>query len=258
MPSFRTIFFVAATAFAALTSAAPTTGVPNGNDIVGSLGLTDGKVQSRAMIDNLSLGGLTKSRRHNGEDHSPKDGKHNDKNTHNGLDTLNMRLPERSDGERSLCDTIVLASANIRVIWDKMSKVTSQNKIDDNAVVELIANVKVVLDSTVVDIKKQNGRPMEEILALNGRVATKAELSHLLIDLANLVCGLLSIAAYVSAKATVDVIVSVGVVFAEVFCATFTVVDGLYVIVRPGLDSALKIAVGLKLDALVKVYNGVY
>ncbi|KAG5634746.1 hypothetical protein H0H81_000934 [Sphagnurus paluster] len=258
MPSLRNILFVAVTAFAALSFAAPVSDHHDGANVAQHDSVLPFAIAGIKIADGNKIGDFNSGE--SGLGKAPGRGGPHGGEGHQGDkvgDLVDLGLVRR-DSERSLCDSIVLAGAKIRVIWDQMSKVTSQNNIDDNAVVELIARVKVVLDATFVDLQRQRGRPMEEILAINGRVATKAELAHLLIDLANLVCGLLSIAAYVSAKATVDVIVSVGVVFAEVFCATFTVVDGLYVVVRPGLDSALKIAVSLKLDALVSAYNGVY
>ncbi|KAG5635602.1 hypothetical protein H0H81_010656 [Sphagnurus paluster] len=241
MPSFRTIFLAAATAFAGLTSAIPLTG--NGGAVENIL---PASIVNRATMDGMSFGTDTqpKLRRLEAGHGGPK---------------MSLRSEdERRETDRSLCETIVLASAKISVIQRQMTKVTSQDKVDDNAVVKLIADVKVVLGVTLDDAKRQNGRSMEEILSLNGQVLTKVQLADLLVGFVNLVCGLLSIAAAVSAKATVDVIVSVGVVFAEILCVSFTLIDGLYVIVRPGLDTALRIAVNLKLDALVSAYHGVY
>ncbi|KAG5635600.1 hypothetical protein H0H81_010654 [Sphagnurus paluster] len=231
MPSFRTIFLVAATAFAALTSAAPLN-IPNNH------GLGD-FVSDVIDLDVAGSYDFIDIKRSIDYAHYDHEGPSVVSVDDSGPPRAGLVNFETREGERSLWDTIVLASARISVIHEQMKKVTSQDKVDDDAV-------------------RQPGRPMEEILSLNGQVMTKVQLADLLVALANLVCGLLYIAATVSAKVTVDVIVSVGVVFAEIFCASFTVVDGLFVIVRPGLDTAIKIPVNLKLDALVSAYNGVY
>ncbi|KAG5633557.1 hypothetical protein H0H81_006887, partial [Sphagnurus paluster] len=142
MPSFRTIFLVAATAFAALTSAAPH---GTRSDVVGDIVSDVGAdLRLRSTIDDVTL-----------------------------VNAGPPRLAGRTDGQRSLCDTIVLASAKISIIRDQMDKVKSQEKIDDNAVVGLIAQVKVVLDITLKDAISQKGRSTEEILSLNGKVVTK-------------------------------------------------------------------------------------
>ncbi|KAG5636768.1 hypothetical protein H0H81_006921 [Sphagnurus paluster] len=247
MPSFRTIFFVAATAFAALTTAAPVTDGPSaavansGGVLNPAIALSDVAVKNKVISGDDDNNKFRPAEgHHRGEKDDSAPGLH-------GRET-----------QRSLCDAIVLATAKINVIWDQMAKASSKKDIDDNEIVGIIAQVKVVIDVTLNDAKTQRGRSMNDILTLNGRVVTKAELSNLLFELSTLVCRLLYIAAFVSARATVDVIVSVGVVFAEFLCVTFTLVDGLYVIIRPSLDAALKIAVDLKLDALVSVYNGVY
>lgn len=243
MPSFRTIFFVAATAFAALTSAAPVTDGPSaavansGGVLNPAIALSDVAVKNKVI---------------SGDKFRPAEGHHRGEK-----DDSAPGLHGR-ETQRSLCDAIVLATAKINVMWDQMAKASSKKDIDDNEIVGIIAQVKVVIDVTLNDAKTQRGRSMNDILTLNGRVVTKAELSNLLFELSTLVCRLLYIAAFVSARATVDVIGSVGVVFAEFLCVTFTLVDGLYVIIRPSLDAALKIAVDLKLEALVSVYNGVY
>ncbi|KAG5652859.1 hypothetical protein H0H81_003358 [Sphagnurus paluster] len=235
MPSFRTIFLVAATAFAALTSAAPVEG-PSGSGV----GLFARGLPSNGATDisplNLDIPGV---RRHEG--------------SHEQV------LPnlKRHNGEtRSLCETLVEVDAKLRVVSDKMTATSS--KANANAAVHLVAEVKVIIDAAIVNVKGLKDHPMDYILSLNGKVLTKVEVCHLLLNVINLVCAILSCAYRIAATASATVIVNVGIAFAEFLCVTFRLVDGLYVIAHPSLDSAIKIAADLKLDALVSVFNGKY
>ncbi|KAF5381716.1 hypothetical protein D9615_005576 [Tricholomella constricta] len=259
MPSFRTIFVLAATAFAALTSAAP----HSGGDAVSQLGGTD----SIAGIASGTIKGVNA----NGNEASVFDRR----GALDGVDKdafidsigggLGIDVVKRHNGEThetySLCEVLVDVEAKLSVVSSKLTSIVAAKvAVELQVILGIIAEVKLILAGAVIQVKAIVGHPTEFVLSLGGKVLALADVCHLLVSVLSLLCAIMTCILRIAGTASVSIIypliVAVGVILAELLCVIFTLVDGLYIAVQPFLGPIINVCVLLKLTAVVEVLNG--
>ncbi|KAG5652858.1 hypothetical protein H0H81_003357 [Sphagnurus paluster] len=190
MSSFRTLFFITLTLFAALTWAVPVKG-PNS----AALSQHSDSVNGATILDLEVMDFQEHHQTHH-------------RNTHQ---SLRRDIP-------SLCEVLVEVGQKLAVVSNKMTSLTpaeatkKADKVDVNLVVQLTSEVEAILSGTAANVKALVGRPMEFILLLHGKTQSKAEASSLLVNVINLVCAILARAARFAAAASAKVIINAGYV----------------------------------------------
>ncbi|KAG5634598.1 hypothetical protein H0H81_001434 [Sphagnurus paluster] len=253
MPSFRTIFLVAATAFAALASASPensSTSIDQTHDVI-PVAVALSKVGSDNSV--TVIDGSDKGHHDEGKHHEPTPERHGDRLLPNRLDSRDTP---------SLCEILAGVSAKLEVVTGKIKAQDTPAKPDGsparpdiNVIVQLTDSVRVIIADALVQGRGLKGRSLEEILAYNGRTATRVELCELLLKVVNAVAVILSIAFRLAGVASIKVIAAIDVVFAEFLCLNFHLVEGVYALIHPSFGNARDIFVSLKLDAVVRVID---
>ncbi|KAF5381733.1 hypothetical protein D9615_005394 [Tricholomella constricta] len=243
MPSFRTLFVLAATAFAALSSAAPldtgkASSISQAGNFVPAAAIVNGGIHDVNIEDN-EVTGIDYKR-----------------------SELAALIDRRHDGELpSLCEVLVDVEAKLTGVSDKLTAiVTAKVAVEVEVVVGIIAEVKTILAGAVIEVKAIVGHPIEFVLSLGGKVLAIADVCQLLVTVLSLLCAILSCILRIAGTASLEIvfplIASVGLVLAELLCVIFTLVDGLYIALHPFLGPIIQICLTLKLDAVVEVLQG--
>ncbi|KAF5381715.1 hypothetical protein D9615_005577 [Tricholomella constricta] len=245
MPSFRTLFILAATAFAAFSSAAPLDGgkgssIGQSNNVLPVAAIADGSVHGVTIKDNE----VTVI----------------DKRT--DAAGIISGLERRHDGELlSLCEVLVDVGDKLTVVSNRLTvMVTAKVAVEVEVIVGIVAEVKVILAGAVVQVKAIVGHPTEFVLSLGGKVLAIADVCQLLLTVLTLICAILSCVLRIVGTASVDIVLpliaSVGAVLVELLCVIFTLVDGLHIALQPLLGPVIQVCIALKLEAVVEVLNG--
>ncbi|KAG5641689.1 hypothetical protein DXG03_004436 [Asterophora parasitica] len=256
MPSFRTLFFLAATAFVTLTSGAPV-----------DSGAAAGQVGNVVPIGGAASGTM--------QDINTKNNEVNMVDKRADFSDADLLLTEvsavvdvdflkRHNGElHSLCEVLVDVEAKLNVVSSKLvALVDAKVAVEVEVVVGIVAEVKAILAGAVVEVKAIVGHPINFILSLGGKVLAIADVCHLLLAVLSVICGIFTCVLRIVGVASINVVLpltaAVGVILAELLCVIFTLVDGLYIAIHPFLGPVIQICVVLKLDVLVAVLNGKY
>ncbi|KAG5641685.1 hypothetical protein DXG03_004432 [Asterophora parasitica] len=246
MPSFRTLFVLAAAAFATLSSGAPLdsgAAVAQVGNVLPVAGAASGTIKD-INVNNNEINVFESDRR---ADLLDVDLLLTDVTTVVDVDVL-----KRHNGElHSLCEVLVDVEAKLNVVSSKLvALVDAKVAVEVEVVVGIVAEVKAILAGAVVEVKAIVGHPINFILSLGGKV----------LAIADVICGIftcvLRIVGVASINLILPLIAAVGVILAELLCIIFTLVDGLYIAIYPFLGPVIQICVVLKLDVVVAILNG--
>ncbi|GLB41233.1 hypothetical protein LshimejAT787_0904480 [Lyophyllum shimeji] len=213
MPSFRTVFAVAVTAFAALTSAAPA--VPGTNNLNGLSGKLSG-------INSITSGGPLHP-----VGHVPRD---DVEVVDLDIDILNA---DKRDGQlHSLPEILVDCQSKLSAVSDKLTAAIGVKAIIEvEVVLPIIAEVKVIVFNALGCVQAIVNHPREFVLGLAGKVLSIPEVAKLLVTVLALLCTILTTALRVvgaaSAHLVAPAIHGVGAVVYELLSCIFALVAGL-------------------------------
>ncbi|GLB41227.1 hypothetical protein LshimejAT787_0904420 [Lyophyllum shimeji] len=228
MPSFRTVFAVAATAFAALTSAAPidTPALPGA--LTGAI--NNVPVKADTVTSNLpdinGLPGLSGLTGITG-------------GVTNGVNVPNTPAPLRRDGQlQSLPEILNDLQAKLTTVSDKLTTVVGVKAVVDvQVVLPIIEEVKGIVFTAVGSVQAIANHPQDFVLALQGKVLSVPEVAHLLCTVMTILATILASAGRVvgaaSAQAVAPAVAGVGAVVFELLSAIFALVAGLLAVVVP-------------------------
>ncbi|KAG5636725.1 hypothetical protein DXG03_004679, partial [Asterophora parasitica] len=200
MPSFRTLFFLAATAFATLTSGAPLdSGAAAGQvgNAIPIAGAASGAIQD-INIKNNEVNVF-----HKRTDFSDAGFLLTDATTVVDVDVL-----KRRNGElHSLCEVLVDVEAKLNVVSSKLvALVNAKVAVEVEVVVGILAEVKIILAGAVVEVKAIVGHPIEFILSLGGKVLAIADVCQLLLAVLSVICGIFTCVIRIVGVASINVV----------------------------------------------------
>ncbi|KAG6916221.1 hypothetical protein DXG01_007804 [Tephrocybe rancida] len=254
MPSFRTVFALAATAFAALSSAAPVAqGVNQAAQAVGVNNVANNVAQNVNVHDiEASVIDADHGKRADAPA-APTD-----------LETLLANLglggEDKREEAKSLPVILLDVKAKLEVVTGTLKAlVDGKTDIDVEKVKPIIESVRVILCGAVASVKLIIGHPIEFILSLDGKVLAAIDVCHILIAVLALVYAILACVLHVVAAASVHIvtplIAGVATVLVELLVCIFVDLKvGIFAAIGPLLTpEILKLWAGINLDIVVAV-----
>ncbi|KAG6853753.1 hypothetical protein C0991_001769 [Blastosporella zonata] len=279
MPSFRTIFAVAATAFAALSSAAP---IADGTNQVAQLvGVSN---VANDVAHNVNVNGVDVTVVDLGK-RMPQDitdivngifgGEHKrEEQLQGGLDGVVGSVTDIVDGIlgsldgeykreeqlQSLPAILVSVQAKLQTVSGELTAlVNGKVNVDVEILKPVIAEVHDIVAGAVVSVKLLVGSPVDFILTLDGKVLAAVDVCHILVSVLVLVHSILSlvlqVVASVSIKVVAPLIAAIGSLLVELLVCIFVDLKaGIFVAIGPLLTPTLYNAlVAINLDIVVAV-----
>ncbi|KAG6908285.1 hypothetical protein DXG01_005386 [Tephrocybe rancida] len=268
MPSFRTAFLFAATAFAAFASAAPIAG--GANPLTGALG-TNNPITDK--VQNVNVQGIQAAKRT-----TPVGG-----DLGATLEKATGALTPtktRRDDLQTLPQILVAAQAQLTVVAGSLSMFSStsvdrltyanpfcsddakagKSTVDTQILVDIVGQVQIILCGALDAVKLLVGSPIDFILTLDGKVLALVDVCHLLVAVVSIVCTILACILHLVASASVSVvaplIAGVGAVLVDLLHCIFDLVPGLVANLGPFLGPVVSLLVSLKLDIVVEALHG--
>ncbi|KAG6908286.1 hypothetical protein DXG01_005387 [Tephrocybe rancida] len=279
MPSFRSIFLVAATAFAALSSAAPVAGGVDQSAGVVDITNVANNVLENVKVHNIDITGVGK--RHEtsggvGDLIGHLGGAGHKRETFGGLgngvaadslnlgdvSTPNLKSFTGRDGQATSLPAILLVvKAKLLVVSDKLNTLSvGKDVVEVALLVEVLGEVKTILSDALAAVKLIINNPLDVILTLDGKVLAIVDICSLLLVVLSLVCGILDcvlhLVATVSLTVVAPLIAGVSAVLVELLACILAHIPGLFVALHPLLGPVISVFVTLKLDAVVQVLHG--
>ncbi|KAG6829153.1 hypothetical protein H0H87_012491 [Tephrocybe sp. NHM501043] len=252
MPSFRTIFTVAAAAFAALSSAAPIAGdAPGVNQVAQLVGVSGvgNDILHGVNVENVDVTVLDTRA---DSDVPPE--------VSNIFADLIDSLTEREEAPASLPVILIDVKAKLEVVLGQLKAlVDGKVNVDIEVLKPIIEDVRVIIAGALVSVKLIVGHPVEFILSLDGKVLAAVDVCQILISVLVLVHAILACVLHVVAAASIKIvaplIAGVAAVLANLLVVIFVDLKaGIFVAIGPLLTPALLEALAaIKLDLVVAV-----
>ncbi|KAG6817363.1 hypothetical protein H0H87_009550 [Tephrocybe sp. NHM501043] len=265
MPSIRSALFFAATAFAALVSAAPIASGPLDlitGDATNAIG---GGAAANHNIHNVNLQGVPVAKR---QTEVPQLSNIVAGLTGSGLTDsvitpaiVNPTKTRRDDEVQTLPQVLVSVEAKLNDVAGKLHDATAgKSEVDTQILVDVIAEVQAILCGALDAVKLLVGHPIEFILTLDGKVLALVDVCKLLLTVISIVCVILSCVFKVVASASINVVAPLVTGLSAVLCdllhCIFELVPGLVTALDPFLGPVISILVTLKLDVVVQALHG--
>ncbi|KAG6840027.1 hypothetical protein C0991_009493, partial [Blastosporella zonata] len=194
MPSFRTIFAVAATAFAALSSAAP---IADGTNQVAQLvGVSN---VANDVAHNVNV---------NGVDVTVVDlGKRMPQDITDIVNGIFGGEHKREEQVQSLPAILVSVQAKLQTVSGELTAlVNGKVNVDVEILKPVIAEVHDIVAGAVVSVKLLVGSPVDFILTLDGKVLAAVDVCHILVSVLVLVHSILALVLEVVASVSIKVV----------------------------------------------------
>ncbi|KAG6865268.1 hypothetical protein C0991_004007 [Blastosporella zonata] len=258
MPSFRSIFLVAATAFAALSSAAPVAGegvtqvaqlvgvADVANDVLGKTVVHNVEVEVATIVKRQVVGSGLGDLTH---DISITDG------LAHALGRRDASVP------KSLPVILLGLKADLLVVSDELNTLAIGKVVVDTALlVTVLDKVQSLLCGALDAVKLIVNNPIDVVLTLEGKVLAVVDICAILLAVLTLVGAILScvlrLVASLSLVVVAPLVAGVSTVLCELLVCILKLVPGLFVALHPTLGPIITLFVGLKLDAVVEILHG--
>ncbi|KAG6811978.1 hypothetical protein H0H92_005012 [Tricholoma furcatifolium] len=287
MPSFRSLFFFAATAFTAFasTSAAPIAGGAdvvgdltqalgnNGNGIAANHNIQGVNVQGIPVAPRDVVGDLTQALGNNGNglgaNHNiqgvnvqgipvaPRDGIIPTTPTKT---IPNVTGNQRRDDLQTLPEILNSAQAQLATVAANLNVAASNGPVSVQVLVNIVAQVGNIVNGAVSSVKLLVGMSSDFILTLNGQVLSVTAVAQLVLSLVATVGAILSytlkLVVAASQGTVLSAIANVGPIVVNLIQAIFTLVPGISAALQPTLGPVITVFTGLQLTIVVQALNG--